>query len=50
LQATGKKSDAGVLILAQQSKPLAPAQAELLGTIARQVFPPPLPAAIPAKK
>ena len=50
LQATGKKSDAGALILAQQSKPLAPAQTELLGTIARQLFPPPPPVATPAKK
>jgi len=50
LQATGKKSEAGELILAQQSKAPGPAQTGLLGVITRQLFPPPPPPAPPAKK
>lgn len=41
LLATGKKSEAGGLLLAEQKKTPGPAQAALLGVITRQIFPPP---------
>ncbi len=43
LQALGKKSDAGGLILAEQSKTPGEAQAQLLAAIAQRLFPPPPP-------
>ncbi|MFZ4683153.1 MAG: TIGR03790 family protein, partial [Terrimicrobiaceae bacterium] len=41
LLVTGKKSEAGGLLLSEQNKTPGPAQAELLGVITRQIFPPP---------
>lgn len=51
LQTTGKKVDAGALILAEQGKNPAPAQAEFLSGMARRLFPPaPATTSTPVKK